>query len=217
MDDILAFLFVEFVSGTFVTEVFPFLPTLFTMAAFVSTPAPALSSASSVSSLQSMKSQCCQRSKTVNAQSRLTWTAETSTPVFQKSVSRFSVSREFFSAGSAQLTKNVVSVAPEVSTICVAVEDDGLTPIEKLRNTNPSGEGYFGILSRFAETFNGRAAMMGFVIGIFTEFVTGEGIFEQIGITSSRDQVLFLLLLCGVSVGISVGTFFVLESQKKKV
>ena len=34
----------------------------------------------------------------------------------------------------------------------------------------------------FAETWNGRLAMLGFVIGIATEFLTGQGILSQIGL-----------------------------------
>nr|DAA33889.1 TPA_inf: stress-enhanced protein 6 [Glaucocystis nostochinearum] len=187
------------------------------MAAFVFTAAPSLSAASLASSTVFAKDQCPQKQLTRSAQSSSTWTVETTAPVIRKPQSssvQFSMSRESFSAGSRQLTRNIISVAPEVSTICVALEDDGLTPVEKLKSTNPSGEGYFGILSRFAETFNGRAAMLGFVIGIFTEYVTGEGIFEQLGITSSRDQVLFLLLLVAVSVATSVGTFFIIDKKK---
>jgi len=33
-----------------------------------------------------------------------------------------------------------------------------------------------------AERFNGRAAMLGFVIGILTEALTGQGIIHQIGL-----------------------------------
>lgn len=36
--------------------------------------------------------------------------------------------------------------------------------------------------TQFAETWNGRLAMLGFVIGIATEFVTGKGILAQIGL-----------------------------------
>jgi hypothetical protein len=39
----------------------------------------------------------------------------------------------------------------------------------------------FGFTS-FAETWNGRLAMMGFVIGLATEFLTGQGILSQIGL-----------------------------------
>ncbi len=36
--------------------------------------------------------------------------------------------------------------------------------------------------SSFAEKWNGRLAMMGFVIGLGTELLTGEGILSQIGL-----------------------------------
>ena len=36
--------------------------------------------------------------------------------------------------------------------------------------------------SSFAETWNGRLAMMGFIIGLSTELLTGQGILSQIGI-----------------------------------
>ncbi|MGK7955866.1 MAG: high light inducible protein [Crocosphaera sp.] len=34
----------------------------------------------------------------------------------------------------------------------------------------------------FAENWNGRLAMLGFVIGIATEYVTGQGILSQLGL-----------------------------------
>ena len=39
----------------------------------------------------------------------------------------------------------------------------------------------FGFVN-FAETWNGRLAMMGFVIGLGTELLTGQGILTQIGL-----------------------------------
>ena len=36
--------------------------------------------------------------------------------------------------------------------------------------------------SAFAETWNGRLAMLGFVIGVATELLTGQGILSQIGL-----------------------------------
>ena len=33
----------------------------------------------------------------------------------------------------------------------------------------------------YAETWNGRLAMMGFMIGLGTELLTGQGILDQIG------------------------------------
>ena len=39
----------------------------------------------------------------------------------------------------------------------------------------------FGFVG-FAETWNGRLAMLGFVIGLGTELLTGQGILSQIGL-----------------------------------
>ncbi len=36
--------------------------------------------------------------------------------------------------------------------------------------------------TEFAETWNGRLAMLGFAIGIATELMTGQGILSQIGL-----------------------------------
>ncbi len=44
-----------------------------------------------------------------------------------------------------------------------------------------STETKFGFVN-FAETWNGRLAMLGFVIGVATEFITGQGILSQIGL-----------------------------------
>ena len=42
-------------------------------------------------------------------------------------------------------------------------------------------ENKFGFV-QFAETWNGRLAMLGFIIGISTELMTGQGILSQIGL-----------------------------------
>ena len=42
-------------------------------------------------------------------------------------------------------------------------------------------ENKFGFVN-FAETWNGRLAMLGFVIGLATEYPTGQGILSQIGL-----------------------------------
>lgn len=44
-----------------------------------------------------------------------------------------------------------------------------------------SQEAKFGF-TQFAETWNGRLAMLGFVIGLGTELLTGQGILSQIGL-----------------------------------
>ncbi|MBE9165254.1 MULTISPECIES: chlorophyll a/b-binding protein [Microcoleaceae] len=36
--------------------------------------------------------------------------------------------------------------------------------------------------TEFAETWNGRLAMLGFAIGLATELLTGQGILSQIGL-----------------------------------
>ena len=45
---------------------------------------------------------------------------------------------------------------------------------------NKTMDSKFGF-SSFAETWNGRLAMMGFIIGLGTELLTGQGILSQIG------------------------------------
>jgi hypothetical protein len=42
-------------------------------------------------------------------------------------------------------------------------------------------ESKFGF-TQFAENWNGRLAMLGFVIGIATELITGQGILSQLGL-----------------------------------
>lgn len=44
-----------------------------------------------------------------------------------------------------------------------------------------SSDSRFGFVS-FSETWNGRLAMLGFVIGLATELLTGQGILGQIGL-----------------------------------
>jgi hypothetical protein len=39
-----------------------------------------------------------------------------------------------------------------------------------------------------AERFNGRAAMLGFLIGVLTEALTGQGILHQIGLGTLLSQ-----------------------------
>ena len=55
-----------------------------------------------------------------------------------------------------------------------------LIPKEIITMENTT-EPKFGF-NNFAETWNGRLAMLGFVIGLATELVTGQGILSQIGI-----------------------------------
>ncbi len=57
-----------------------------------------------------------------------------------------------------------------------------ISPISiKELSTMETNESKFGFVD-FAETWNGRLAMLGFVIGVATEFLTGQGILSQIGL-----------------------------------
>ncbi len=62
-------------------------------------------------------------------------------------------------------------------------------------NVNPTGAGVFGF-SNFAETWNGRMAMIGLVAGFANEVLTGKGILAQVGITGGI-SVLFTLVVAG--------------------
>ena len=48
-------------------------------------------------------------------------------------------------------------------------------------HTMADSDSRFGFVN-FAETWNGRLAMLGFVIGLGTELLTGQGILTQIGL-----------------------------------
>ena len=53
-------------------------------------------------------------------------------------------------------------------------------PCKIIKFFNDAMDSKFGF-SSFAETWNGRLAMMGFIIGLGTELLTGQGILSQIG------------------------------------
>lgn len=50
-----------------------------------------------------------------------------------------------------------------------------------MTENNTATEPKFGF-NEFAEVWNGRLAMLGFIIGIATEVITGQGILSQIGL-----------------------------------
>ena len=61
--------------------------------------------------------------------------------------------------------------------------DQSLTSVRlthSIKNMTKSTQSKFGF-SNFAEIWNGRLAMLGFVIGLGTELLTGQGILSQIG------------------------------------
>jgi ferrochelatase len=53
--------------------------------------------------------------------------------------------------------------------------------MQHLETTMAESNSRFGFIG-FAETWNGRLAMLGFVIGVATELLTGQGILSQIGL-----------------------------------
>ena len=69
---------------------------------------------------------------------------------------------------------------------CVTVNTRNKTPffvtlIQTTRFLSMSDNARFGFVN-FAETWNGRLAMLGIVIGLGTELLTGQGILSQIGV-----------------------------------
>ncbi len=83
-------------------------------------------------------------------------------------------------------------------------------------NVNPTGKGVFGF-SNFAETWNGRMAMIGFVAGLGMEVVTGKGILAQVGITNMAGGYLVALFLAGFTVAAIVGYYTVKLSTPSQV
>jgi hypothetical protein len=83
-------------------------------------------------------------------------------------------------------------------------------------NVNPSGKGVFGF-SNFAETWNGRMAMIGFVAGLTSEVITGKGILAQVGITNTAGGYLVALFLAGFTVAAIVGYYAVKLSSPVQV
>ncbi|MFM7886975.1 MAG: chlorophyll A-B binding protein [Pseudanabaena sp.] len=80
-------------------------------------------------------------------------------------------------------------------------------------NVNPTGAGTFGF-SNFAETWNGRLAMIGLVAGFTNEVITGKGILAQVGITGGI-SVLFALFFTGFTVATLLGYYTVKATRNE--
>ena len=64
----------------------------------------------------------------------------------------------------------------QISNLCY------IWPIQPVSQPmSDNAQARFGFVN-FAETWNGRLAMLGFVIGLGTELLTGQGILSQIGL-----------------------------------
>jgi hypothetical protein len=72
-------------------------------------------------------------------------------------------------------------------------------------NVNPTGAGVFGF-SNFAETWNGRMAMIGLFAGFANEVLTGKGITGGI-------SVLFTLFFVGFTVATLLGYYAIKATQ----
>jgi len=80
-------------------------------------------------------------------------------------------------------------------------------------NVNPTGKGTFGF-TNFAETWNGRMSMIGFVAGLVNEVITGKGILGQIGITTAGGDILVALFLAGFTAAALIGYYAVKVSNQ---
>jgi len=69
---------------------------------------------------------------------------------------------------------------------------------------NNENQPRFGFVN-FAETWNGRMAMMGILIGLGTELITGQSILRQIGIGR---LVFYLISSASTSMVLSLGFLF---------
>ncbi|MEI6429821.1 MAG: chlorophyll A-B binding protein [Pseudanabaena sp. ELA607] len=104
------------------------------------------------------------------------------------------------------MTQTTTPTTLQTSTIS---SDTPITSINSINiqnlNVNPSGEGTFGF-SNFAETWNGRMAMIGLVTGFVNEVITGKGILGQIGI-SGHGGILVGLFLTGFTIATMIGYY----------
>ena len=94
-----------------------------------------------------------------------------------------------------------------VSTPTKPESNDNKAPKVVGFNVNPTGAGIFGF-SNFAETWNGRMAMIGLVAGFTNEVLTGKGILAQVGITGGI-SVLFTLFFTGFTFATLLGYYAV--------
>ncbi len=69
-----------------------------------------------------------------------------------------------------------MTISPAVATAPV----DRRPQTIALQTMTDTAQRRFGFVN-FAETWNGRLAMLGFVIGLGTELLTGQGILNQLG------------------------------------
>eukprot|EP00276_Gloeochaete_wittrockiana_P001113 CAMPEP_0184671888 /NCGR_PEP_ID=MMETSP0308-20130426/85772_1 /TAXON_ID=38269 /ORGANISM="Gloeochaete witrockiana, Strain SAG 46.84" /LENGTH=223 /DNA_ID=CAMNT_0027119109 /DNA_START=838 /DNA_END=1510 /DNA_ORIENTATION=- len=101
-------------------------------------------------------------------------------------------SASFSVPNSFSFVSSKVSV-PEIVAFNEEWYDRGILDSSRFPNKLET-ESFYGF-GKNAEQFNGRAAMIGFALGMLTEVLTGKGIFGQLGITSHPDQVRMMAVL----------------------
>ena len=84
---------------------------------------------------------------------------------------------------------------------------------KSLLNVNESGAGTFGFTS-LAEKFNGYAAMIGLVLGLGKEIMTGDSILTQLGMEAgSSKSYVFLFVLVSIWTLSSLGYVALKQAQ----
>lgn len=105
--------------------------------------------------------------------------------------------------------------------LSMAVEPKTEEAIEKVvkqspLNVNESGAGTFGF-SYFAERLNGRAAMVGFVLALVGEIVTGKSLFQQMAPNmeaGSSASYVFLFVMLSLWTFTSIGYVALKKAQQ---
>mmetsp|Transcript_8508 Transcript_8508/g.13901 ORF Transcript_8508/g.13901 Transcript_8508/m.13901 type:complete len:195 (+) Transcript_8508:309-893(+) len=154
------------------------------VSAFVAGTPLAISSATVVSSVSS--SSLSSRTPTGFS---ITKKAKTSTALR----SSFVPGTSSFSARSFVVASEKETSFPKIVALNEEWNDRGILDSSRFPNKLET-DSFYGF-SKNAEQFNGRAAMLGFTLGIATELLTGKGIFAQIGILSHADQLRMLTVL----------------------
>ena len=77
--------------------------------------------------------------------------------------------------------KSKINICSNCGAKSLGLNDTCMNCGANLKNKSNNNQPRFGFVN-FAETWNGRMAMMGILIGLGTELITGQSILRQIGI-----------------------------------
>nr|DAA33888.1 TPA_inf: stress-enhanced protein 5 [Glaucocystis nostochinearum] len=143
------------------------------------------------------------------------------------SVSSFAAPRHASSSSALVVAKKNTFLAGDVPMVLKAIRqfaftrnfeiraDDAFEALKEASSASEAKQNKFGMV-QFAEQFNGRAAMLGFVLGLVTEYLTGEGIFEQVGLVDTKSQLLFLLALTTTSALFTLLGYVLYQKQQEE-